>query len=194
MSVDDYNQRVKDYWNRRNKEIDAQLDAEAAARSRENDRLLSGEELKTKYSVRPGGDAGGPNKTEPTAEEQFNEHSKRLFVELKYSTFLPNNITQEWVREIEEIKKCSASEGLKMLDMIFLEYRHARYKYKPQRDIWGLAFYKESRYNKEMDRIKHELDWLEVILKHAEAYWKKNPSGVKYDASGSCASQNFWRY
>lgn len=114
------------------------------------------------------------SKSPPTAEEQFNEHSERLSVALKYSTFLPNNTTQEWIREIKEIKKYSPSKGLRILHMIFLGYRLARDKYKPHRDIFDLAIEEEMRFDREMQIIKRELDWLETILKHVEAYLKKN--------------------
>lgn len=151
-------------------------------------RPLEGNKLITKYSDTYNGYEDSPSETDlcpssdsnererpPTAEEQFNEHSERLFVVLKYSTFLPNNLTQEWVRKIKDIRseKHSASTSLKILEEIYLEYTHTRVTYKPQRDIWDFAVNKEMRFDKEMNVIKHELDWLQAILKHVEAYWKK---------------------
>ena len=114
MTVDDYENRVEDYWYWRNREIDAQLDVEAAARSSEIDRLLSGEELRAKYSTGPARVPSNSTNTylesisafkqgisTPTAEEQFNTHSERLFVALRNSTFLPSNTVQKWISEIK---------------------------------------------------------------------------------------------
>jgi len=182
MSIDDYEQRMDDNKRRENIINDARLDAKAQRQSREDDRILTGQELQIKYTGNS--DAGGLNdsssaskesKSPPTAEEQLDEQSERLFVTLKNSTFLPKNITQEWGRKIKEIKKCSPSKALTILDKIFLEYRDARAKYKPQRNILDMAIYKEMQYDKEMDNIKRKLDLLNKTLKHKGAYLKKNP-------------------
>jgi hypothetical protein len=182
VSIEDHERRVEEYWYWRNREIDAQFDAQAAASSREIDRLLSGEELEAKYGSRRSRSSSDsteanvdstsesdPSDSIPTAEEQFNEHSERLFVALRNSTFLPTDTTRKWINQIKEITKCTPSRGLKILALIASEYRHARHLYKPQRDVWDLGVHKEMLFDTEMDIIKRELDWLEAILNHVDA-------------------------
>lgn len=181
MSNDDWDQRVEQHWYWRDKDIDAQLEAKAAAINHAIDRHLSGEELRIKYGTGPTDDSsdihldsGASEETgTPTAGEQFDAHARRLFVALENSAFLPDSMTQQWIREIREIPHHSPSRGLMVLGAIASEYAHARRQYKPQRDVWSLGIDQERRFDNEMDIIKRELDLLETILEHVEAYLKE---------------------
>ena len=111
----------------------------------------------------------------PTAEEQFAEHSTQLITALRFSSFLPTHLIQRWIRKIKEINICQPAKGLVILDELFAGYWCAADEFKPQRDIFDLAIAKTMEFDNEMDEIKQELDWLEVILKHVEDYLKHNP-------------------
>lgn len=112
----------------------------------------------------------------PTAEEQFAEHSTLLITALQVSSFLPTYLTQQWIRKIKEINIYQPSKGLVIFDELCAGYWRGVEEYKPRRDIFDLAVAKTMEFDSEMHDIKQELDWLEAILKHVEAYLKQNPS------------------
>jgi len=110
---------------------------------------------------------------QPTAEEQFTEHSTRLIAILQYSSSLPTYVTQEWIRKVKKINLYQPSEALIILYNLFADYRRAVEEYKPRRDIFDLAVAETMKFDREMENIRRELDWLKAILKHVEDYLKK---------------------
>ncbi len=110
----------------------------------------------------------------PSAEEQFAEHSDGLVSALRVSNFLPTRVTQLWIRKVNKINLNQPLKGLMILDELFAGYWRAAEEYKPHRDIFDLAIVKSMEFDSEMHDIKRELDWLEVVLKHMEAFMKQD--------------------
>jgi hypothetical protein len=109
----------------------------------------------------------------PTAEEQFAEHLTGFITVLQSSRFLPRYLTQQWIGKIKEINIYLPSKGLVILDQLNAEYLRAIEEYQPQRDIFDLAVARTMEFDSEMRNLKHELNWLEAILKHVEDYLGK---------------------
>lgn len=120
-------------------------------------------------------DTSQESNRQPSAQEQFAEHSARLIANLRLSSALPAHITQEWIGKIEQITILLPTIGLRILNGIMEDYLQALDEYKPQRDIFNLAISETMQFDEDMRDIKLELDWLEAILKHVEDYMKQNP-------------------
>jgi hypothetical protein len=111
---------------------------------------------------------------QPTAFDQFLEHSAQLKATLESATCLPNAVAANWVRSIQSINFMQPTAGLATIHHLLAEYEQARYDYKPQRDIFDLKVYETFQFEQEMAAIKFELDWLKAILEHVEKFLK-NP-------------------
>ena len=181
MATDDFDERRResnDYLNRRQDRLDFEdgLMRQSAAVSkaiRKKDFSRAADELGIDPSFASGTDAedsgiAGVRDRPQTAFGQFLTHSTRLIIQLESSRFLPNRVAQQWIRRIKQIDIFQPAIGLLEIDALYAEYMHAVEKYKPQRDVFDLAVSQTMEFEREMHRLKLDLDWIKVILKHVQ--------------------------
>lgn len=116
----------------------------------------------------------GVEEQPPRADVQFAEHTQSLVYMLKNSVRLPNEVTALWISLLKSIDCNQPESGLETLSLLSQLHEEANRTCQPQRDVFDLAFTSSMEFYDEMQKIKYELDCLEVILKHIKTYFEEH--------------------